>query len=100
MQSHHQRPNTAPRGLTGEPLLLHTGVLHRVDCRQMPADAGVSFGALCTQKTAGHTPTEKRMPELEAEAVADYHAERALFWRCYIGLVVVVLAGLGKWLTT
>lgn len=62
----------------------------------------------------------KTMAELEAEAVitafdlagkdhsdhhgprsmAEYHAGRALFWRCYIGLVLIALALLAKWWLT
>lgn len=33
-------------------MVLHRGVLHRVDADQLPAGAGVSLGALCTQSTA------------------------------------------------
>lgn len=39
-----------PPSLTGEPLLLHTGVLHRVDSHQVPADfTGAAIGqAMCS----------------------------------------------------
>ena len=37
---HTHRPS-----LTGEPLLLHRGVLHRVDSTQVPVGAGAALGA-------------------------------------------------------
>ncbi|MDO9148289.1 MAG: hypothetical protein Q7U52_11625 [Hydrogenophaga sp.] len=38
---------------TKDTILLHAGVLHRVDTRQIPADAGVSHGAMCTRQKTG-----------------------------------------------
>lgn len=104
------RPTTS---LAGEPLLLHRGVLHRVDARSLAADQGVSLGALCTQNTpdaAAPTPAEDAPDsafDLRGKdysdhhgprSMAEYHAGRALFWRCYLGLVAVVLFFVAKWL--
>lgn len=94
--------------------LLHTGVLHRVDTRQMPADAGVSHGAMCTRQTTGcsgargrctshpdntalaRTPQGAELRELQ-DGYQVPPSERdpaaaALFWRVYIGGIVAALA--------
>ena len=44
MHSNHRTPS-----LTGEPLLLHRGVLHRVDSTQLTERDGVAVGACCNQ---------------------------------------------------
>lgn len=105
----HQHMHTLPRrlahrpvrhSLTGEPLLLHTGVLHRVDTRQLPPDQGVSMGGLChpeqhnpcTQKTARPGPEHARPAKVDRRA-------RALFWRGYLLFLAAVLGSLAWWLT-
>jgi hypothetical protein len=93
-----QRPS-----LTTDALLLHTGVLHRVDARQMPADAGVAFGAMCTQSTPQQEPSAY---DLKGMDYSDHHgpvpkvdtALRATFWRCYLGTVAVRLLATAAWL--
>jgi hypothetical protein len=111
--------------LTTDTLLLNTGVLHRVDTRQMPADAGVAFGAMCTQSTpqpaAKHKgrfagiaealaqPVAQKEPsayDLQGMDYSDHHgpvpkvdpALRATFWRCYLGTLAVGLLALAAWL--
>lgn len=55
--THH---TTHRPSLTGEPLLLHRGVLHRVDSTQVPCGAGAALGACKLPSAHGGTnhPTQ------------------------------------------
>jgi hypothetical protein len=92
------------QSLTTDSLLLHRGVLHRVDARQMPADSGVALGAMCTQSTPQQEPSAY---DLKGMDYSDYHgprpmpgklSARAIFWRCYLGTLAAGLLALAAWL--